>query len=164
MEEDTSNPLGVACTERVEGGDRGTDGGKGEAKHQELALARGREQGREDVGDDLVGVAVEHSARVEADNGHTHWVDSSRMEGGHNFHIGNGEAEVHTLQADQVGNGVREGPVVVAQCDRMNSCYGDHTECDQRAVGSGMSGRPVVAAGAVGSGLVGLFQEGLVGR
>lgn len=164
MEEDTSNPLGVACTERVEGGDRGTDGEKGEAMHQEPVLARGREQVREDVGDGFVGVVVEHSARVEADNGRTHWVDSSWMEGVHNFHIGNGEAGVHTLSADQVGNGVREAPVVVAQCDHMSSCYGDHTECDQRAVGSGMSGRPVVAAEAVDSGLVGLFQEGLVGR
>ena len=38
MGEDMSNPLGVACTERVEGGGRGTDGEKGEAMYQELTL------------------------------------------------------------------------------------------------------------------------------
>ena len=107
---------------------------------------------------------VEHNATAEADNGRTRRVDSSWMEGVHNSHIGNGGAGVHTLQADQVGNGVGEAAVAVAQCDHMNSCRGDRTECDQKVVGSGMSGRPVVAAGVVGSGLVGLFQEGLVGR
>lgn len=90
-------------------------------------LAREREQGREGVDGGLVGVVLEHNARVEADNAHTR-VDSSRMEVGHNFHIGNGEAEVHTQQADQVGNGVREAAVAVAQCDHMGSCHGDHTE------------------------------------
>lgn len=156
--EDTGNPPGVVCTERVEGDGRETDGEKGEAAHQELVLVQGQEEEREG-GDGLAVVVAEHNARVEVGNGHTHWVDSSQTEGVRNFHIGNEEVEVRKLQVDQVGNGVREAVVAVARCDHTNSCRGGHTECDQRAAGSGMSERPAVAAGVVGSVLAGLFQE-----
>ena len=70
MGEDTSNPLEVADTKRVEGGGHGMDEG---AVVLELALALVQEQGqvRGGVGDELAGVVVV-VGNVQAEVGSDH--------------------------------------------------------------------------------------------
>lgn len=59
MGEDTSNPLEVADTERVEEGDRGMDDGWEEAMGLEPALVQGQEWVQGDGDDELAGVVTE---------------------------------------------------------------------------------------------------------
>lgn len=139
MGEDMSNPLEEADTERVEGGDHGMGGGREEVMNPEPV--REPEQAPGDVGDEI---AVEGNVQAaQVDNDRTQQVDPSRMEGGHSFHTGSGEGEVHTLQADQVercDNGVKGVEVgVAAQVARTNNFHDGRTARDQRAVGSGKS-------------------------
>jgi hypothetical protein len=154
----TSSLLEVADMRRVEGGDHGMGGGRGEAMYQEQALVRKREQAQGDAGDELVGVVVVGNAVAEAGNDHIHRVDSSQIEVDHSFHIGSGEVEVHRWQVDRlVGcyNGVRGVVVAVVRCAHTGNRHDGHTEYDQRVVGSGRPGRPVAVAEVAGSGLVG---------
>ena len=157
MEEGTSILLGVADTKRVEGGGHGTGDEMGEAKYQEPALVRGREQAQEDAGDGSVGV-VEGNAVAEADNDHIHQVDSNQREVEHSFRIGSGEVEVHTPQVERVVgcyNGVQGVVVAAARCAHTNNSRDGRTECDREVVGSGKSGLPVAVAEVADSGLVG---------
>jgi len=99
MGEDTSNPLEVADTERVEEGEHGMGDGLEGAMGPEPALVQEQEQARGDVGGEFVGVVVEGNVQaVEVGSDHIHWADSSRMEGDHSFHIGSEEVEVRTRQ------------------------------------------------------------------
>ena len=73
MEEDTSNPLEVADTERVEEDDHGMDGGWEEVMGPEPVLVQEREQAQGDVGDELAGVVVEGNVQaVEVGSDHIH--------------------------------------------------------------------------------------------
>lgn len=166
MGEDTSSLLEVADMELVEEGDHGMDDEKGEATGQVQVQVQKREQARRDADGELVGVVAEGSVQVveEVGNGRTHRVDSNRMEGDHSFHIDSEGVEGHTWQAGRVvgcDNGAKVAGVV--HYVHTNNCRDDRTGCDQRVVGPGKLGSPVVAAEVAGSELEGLFREGVVG-
>lgn len=142
MGEDTSNLMEAAGMELVEGDDYGMDDEKREAMSQEMGRGRGQAQARGGAGDELVGVVAEDNvdAVEEAGNDRIRRVDSSQMEGDHNFHIDSGEVDDHTQQADQaVGcdNDVKDVEVAVAQRVHTNSCHDDRTERGRGAVGWG---------------------------
>jgi hypothetical protein len=73
MGEDTSNPLEVADTERVEEGEHGMDDGREGAMGPEPVLVQEQVQVQGDVGDELVGVVVERNVQgVEVGSDHIH--------------------------------------------------------------------------------------------
>ena len=73
MGEDTSNPLEVADTERVEEGEHEMGDGWEGAMGPELALAQEQEQARGDAGGELAGVVVEGNVQaVEVGSDHIH--------------------------------------------------------------------------------------------
>lgn len=140
MGEDRSNPLEVADTELVEGGDHGMGDEKGEVMGQKLGLAREQELARGDVDGELVGVVAEGNVQ-EAGNDRIRRVDSSQMEGDRSFRIDSGGVEGHMWQEDRVvgdDNGVREAAAV--QSVHTNNYHGGHTEGDRRVAGLGWSG------------------------
>ena len=145
MRVDTSNPLEVADTERMGVGDHGMDDGREEVVSPEPVLVQEQTQVRGGVDDELVGVAEEGNVQaVEVGSDHIHWVDSSRMEGGHSFHMDSEKVEVRTwpvglaVGCDSGVKGV--GAAGVARCVRTNNYHDDRIECDRRVVASEKSG------------------------